>query len=66
MEQIYRSGKVGRNSNSLVVCDGISHVLVVVHGVFAKNKYENRDIIIVKRIQIFLYLEGGKSHGSCS
>ena len=25
----------GRNSNSLVVCDGISHVLVVVHGIFA-------------------------------
>ncbi len=25
--------EVGRNSNSLVVCDEISHVLVVVHGV---------------------------------
>ena len=24
------------------------------------------DIIIVKQIQSFLYLEGGKSHGSCS
>ena len=27
---------MGRNSNSLVVCDGISHVLIVVHGIFAK------------------------------
>jgi len=33
--------KVGKNSNSLVVYDGISHVLVVAHGVFVKNKYEN-------------------------
>lgn len=31
---------MGRNSNSLVVCDGISYVLIAVHGVFAK-KYEN-------------------------
>ena len=37
MEQIYQSEKVGKNSNSLVVCDGISHVLVVVHGVLHKK-----------------------------
>ena len=28
-----RVEKVGKNSNSLVVYNGISHVLVVVHGV---------------------------------
>ena len=39
----WRTGvdEVGRNSNSLVVCDGISHVLVVVNGVLQKNKSEN-------------------------
>lgn len=42
--------KVGKNSNSLMVYDGISHVLVVVHGVFAK-KYENIKIEI-KAIKI--------------
>ncbi len=32
---------MGRNSNSLVVCDWISHVLIVVHGI----SYDKQSII---------------------
>ena len=33
-------------SNSLVVCDGISHVLMVVHGVFCNLNFQDYTIFI--------------------